>query len=341
MAIDRDIRAGVEPGLRFAMLQGSDGRVRDLTWAEVENWQIDDGFLWIHLERDDPRAQAWLFERAGLHPLVAQALTDDESRPRVEDVDDNLLIVLRGVNRLNPNEERETDIDAELVPVHIWMEAGRCISLRDKAHSLNALRDLRLAMMTGKGPRTAGALLARIAEKVVDRLGDLLDDLEEEVARLEDKISEGSEGDDVRNEIGALRRRNAQLRRYLAPQRDALYRLRHDDATWLEPDAKMRLREVNDRLIRHIEDLDEMRTRATILHEDFTGLISERSAQSSNRLTALAAMVLPPSLLAGMLGTNIGGIPGAQDPWAFPILCAVILGMMPLTWALLKIIKWL
>jgi zinc transporter len=341
MAIDREIKAGIEPGLRFAMLLGGDGRVRDLTWSEVESWQSEDGFLWIHLERDDPKAQSWLFERAGLHPLVAQALTADESRPRVDDVDDNLLVVLRGVNKINPNEDKESDAEADLVPVHIWMEAGRCISLRDKAHSLNALRDLRLAMLTGKGPRTAGALLARIAEKVVDRLGDLLDDLEEDVARLEDKINEGIEGDDIRKDIGALRRRIAQLRRYLAPQRDALYRLRHDDATWLEEEAKMRLREVSDRLMRHIEDLDEMRMRATFLHEDFTGLLSERSAQSSNRLTALAAMVLPPSLVAGMMGTNIGGIPGAQSPMAFAIFCAVVLCMMPLTWGLLKLIKWL
>lgn len=339
MSLDKELHAGVEPGLRFAMLLGPDGGVRDLRWPEVEAWRPADGFLWVHLERDDPTAQSWLCERSGVDPLVAMALTAEESRPRVEDVGDSLMVVLRGVNKLRPGEDDEDQ--TELVPIHIWIEAERCISLRDKTHALNALRDLRLAMMVGKGPRTAGALLARIAEKVVDHLGDLSDDIEDGISDLEDRIGEGLAGADLREDIASARRRVVQLRRYLAPQRDALYRLRHDDASWLDPEAKLRLREVNDRLIRHIEDLDEMRQRATILHEDFTNLVAERAAQSSNRLTALAAMVLPPSLLAGMMGTNIGGIPGAQEPLAFMILCGVVVGMMPITYFVLKWIKWL
>ncbi|ARJ67406.1 magnesium transporter [Magnetospirillum sp. ME-1] len=341
MAMDQELHAGLEPGLRFAMLIGPDGGVRDLRWSEVETWRPTDGFLWVHLERDEPRATHWLCERSGIDPLVAMALTAEESRPRVEDVGDALMVVLRGVNKARAGEGEDRSAETELVPVHIWIEADRCISLRDKDHSLNALRDLRLAMMMGKGPRTAGALLARIAEKVVDHLGILTDEIEDGISDLEDRIGEGLAGTDLREDIASARRKVVQLRRYLAPQRDALYRLRHDDASWLDPEAKMRLREVNDRLIRHIEDLDEMRQRATILHEDFTNLVAERAAQSSNRLTALAAMVLPPSLLAGMMGTNIGGIPGSQEPLAFLILCGVVLGMMPVTYLILKWIKWL
>jgi zinc transporter len=340
MVMDQELHAGIEPGLRFAMLIGPDGGVRDLRWPEVERWRPADGFLWVHLERDDPVAHAWLCERSGVDPLVAMALSAEESRPRVEDVGDSLLVVLRGVNKAPPAAEEE-DPETELVPIHLWVEADRCISLRDKAHSLNALRDLRLAMMLGKGPRTAGALLARIAEKVVDHLGILTDEIEDDISDLEDRIGEGLGGTDLREDIATGRRRVVQLRRYLAPQRDALYRLRHDDASWLDPEAKLRLREVNDRLIRHIEDLDEMRQRATILHEDFTNLVAERAAQSSNRLTALAAMVLPPSLLAGMLGMNVGGIPGSQEPLAFPILCGLVALMMPITYFILKWMKWL
>ncbi len=103
----------------------------------------------------------------------------------------------------------------------------------------------------------------------------------------------------------------------MSPQRDALYRLQHDDASWLDADARNRLRDVSERLVRHIEDIDELRSRATILNEDFTNLLTEGALRASNRLTALASLVLPPSLFAAMLGVNVTGIPGADDPHAF------------------------
>jgi zinc transporter len=333
MAIDRALPAGVEPGLRFAMLMTPDGHFVDLTWNEVEAWKPSDGFLWVHLERDAPAAQAWVRGRARLDPLVAMALLAEESRPRVEDVDDDLLVVLRGVNKLDP--EHGTDIDAQLVPIHIWMESGRCISLRDKAHSLTALRDLRLSMMTGKGPRSAGALMARIAEKVADHLGDLAAELEDEVSELEDRIADGSGG--TRGEIAELRRRVVQFRRYLAPQRDALYRLRHDDASWLTEDAKKHLREVNDRLVRHLEDLDEIRQRASILQEEMVAMVAEQTNRNIYALSIVTVIMLPMTFITGYFGMNTGALPfGLEHPYGTAIASGIIVGVGLVTTALLR-----
>jgi len=335
MTTDAELPAGLEPGLRFAVLLCHDGSVRDLRWQEVRDWLPEQGFLWVHLERDDPVAQDWVRGRAGLDPLLALSLLTEDARPRVEDFDDGLLVVLRGVDK------SATDDATGLVPIHIWVDARRCLTLRDKAHSIAALRDLRVGLMVGRGPRTPGGLLSHIAERVIDHVGTLIEEMEDGVSALEDRMGEVGGASDLRLEISAARRQAVQLRRYLAPQREAFYRLQHDDAPWLDIESKLRLREVNDRLTRHLEDIDELRHRATILNEDFTNMLAERSAQASNRLTALAALVLPPSLIAGLLGTNIGGIPGAQEPLAFVWLCVLVLGMMPLSWLVLRLLKWL
>ncbi|MGE5506843.1 MAG: CorA family divalent cation transporter [Actinomycetota bacterium] len=335
MVVDRELVAGLEPGLRFAMLMTADGHYVDLTWNEVQAWKPADGFLWVHLERDDPVAQDWVRARAGLDPLVAMALLAEESRPRVEDVDDDLLVVLRGVNRLDPAERAAADIDCQLVPVHIWMEAGRCISLRDKAHSLTALRDLRLSMMTGKGPRSAGALMARIAEKVADHLGDLASELEDEVSELEDRIAAGAGG--TRAEIAELRRRVVQFRRYLAPQRDALYRLRHDDASWLTEDAKKHLREVNDRLVRHLEDLDEIRQRASILQEELVAMVAEQTNRNTYALSIVTVVMLPMTFITGYFGMNTGALPfGTEHPFGTLIATLIIVAVGLVTTLLLR-----
>jgi zinc transporter len=322
MATDRELKAGIEQGLRFAMLATQDGHYLDLGWKEIAEWKPADGFLWVHLERNDPTAAAWVTDKSGIDPLVALALLAEESRPRVEDVDDDLLVVLRGVNKCRPDDGK---IDTELVPIHIWMQASRCISLRDKDHNLNALRDLRLSMMNGKGPRTAGALMARIAEKVTDHLGDLVEDMEEEISSLEDRIGNNDSGPGMRAEIAATRRRVVQFRRYLGPQRDALYRLRHDDATWLTMDAKKHLGEVNDRLVRHLEDLDEIRQRATILQEEQAAMIAEQGNRNTLALSIVSVIMLPMTFITGYFGMNTGALPfGAEHPFGTWIATAII-----------------
>ncbi|HYN37809.1 MAG TPA: CorA family divalent cation transporter, partial [Rhodospirillales bacterium] len=85
MIRDSDIiRAGVEPGLRFACVLNGRGGCSDLDWQGVDAWRPEQGYLWIHLERDAPEAIRWITEASGLEPLVAQALLDDESRPTIE-----------------------------------------------------------------------------------------------------------------------------------------------------------------------------------------------------------------------------------------------------------------
>lgn len=335
MPTPADIITGVQPGLRFAALLDRRGGCRDLDWDGVRQWRPEDGFLWIHLERDDEYAANWLRQDSGIDPLVALALLADESRPRVEDVDDNLLVVLRGVN---VDDQTNTP---ELVPIHIWGEANRLISLRDKDHQLSALRNIRLALLTGKGPRSPGGLLAQIAERVVEHLEIVLDGLEEEIGTLEDQAIEREGEPEMRGNLARARRSTIQLRRYLGPQRDALYRIQHDDSSWLSNDARLRLREVTDKVVRHIEDLDALRERATVLHEDLSAQIGEQIAKNSNRFTALTALLLPPSLVAGLLGANIGGIPGSDNPYAFWELCAIVLAMMPGLWWLLRRFRWL
>jgi zinc transporter len=331
----QDLKAGSHPGLRFAALLDRTGGCTDLDWDGVRRWKPEDGFLWIHLERDDPTAAQWVREQSGIDPLVALALLAEESRPRVEDVDDCLMVVLRGVNVADPGGE------AELVPIHVWGEPNRLISLRDKDHQLTALRAIRLALLNGKGPRTPGGLLAQVAERIVEHLELVIDGMEEIVGELEDACIERTADADLRSQLARVRRQAIHLRRYLGPQRDALYRIQHDDATWLSRDAKARLREVTDKIVRHIEDLDALRDRTTVLHEDLSAQISEKIASNSNRFTALTALLLPPSLLAGMLGANVGGIPGHDDPLAFWIMCAITFGLMPILWLALKKMRWL
>ena len=70
-------------------------------------------------------------------------------------------------------------------------------------------------------------------------------------------------------------------------------------------------------------------------------LIGERIARNSNRLAALAALLLPPSVVAGLFGMNVGGIPGVNDTWAFVVIVAFVAIISVATLMVLKRINWL
>ncbi|MDM9648196.1 MULTISPECIES: CorA family divalent cation transporter [unclassified Rhizobium] len=331
---------GVEPGIRFALLLDGRGGCRQIDMDDVCAWKPGDGVIWLHLERDHPAAAEWVNAKGGFDSFVAEALLEEETRPRVEPVDDGLLIILRGVCATAPDEAEEPHSGLDLVPLHLWVDGDRVVSLRDSGHYITALRDIRAALEKGKGPQRSGDLLALIGEKLVRDLEPVLDGMDEEVDELDEMIFHG-EASEVRERLKLLRRRSVQLRRYLAPQRDALNRIEHDDAPWLLERDKLRLREVIDKLMRFIEYLDAIRDRTGILHDDLSTVISERIARNSNRLAALAALLLPPSVVAGLFGMNVGGIPGVNDTWAF----IVIVGFVTITsiatlWALRRI-GWL
>jgi zinc transporter len=331
------LKYGEQPGLRFACLLDGAGGARDLDWADVEAWKPEDGVLWVHLERDHPEAQAWLRARSSIDRFAVEALLAEESRPRIEDYGgDGVLAILRGVNRAS------TDEALDLVPIHLWVDNQRVISLRDKDHYLMALRDIREALTKGKGPTRAGALFARIAEKLVKNLEPVIDELEGKADALDEALLE-KPTQQCRLQLSDMRRQAINLRRYLAPQREALFRVQDEDAAWLNKRDKIRLRETTDKVLRHLENLDSIRDRATILHEDLAAQTAEEHARASNRLTLVAALLLPPGLIAGVLGANVGGIPGQGDdnPWAFVIVCAVVLAAFPIEIWVLKKLKWL
>jgi zinc transporter len=327
------LRAGVEPGLRFACVFNGKGGCEERDWCGVAAWRPEDGFLWIHLERDAPEAIAWIRENSGLDPLVAEALLDDESRPTVESFDSALLLILRGVNIAERDE-------VELVPMHVWIDQHRAITLRDKDHALSALRDIRIALQAGRGPRKPGGLLVQLCEKIVRDVAPSIDEMDDAVGKLEDAFI-GTASTELRGSLADIRRRAVHLRRYLGPEREALIRLQTEDTRLLDKQNRLRLRCVIDSVIRYLEDLDALRDRTTILHEDLAAQISEKIAQTSNRLTAVAALLLPPSLVAGMLGMNVGGIPGQDSPFTFWELSLLMIVLMAMQAFVLRRIGWL
>ena len=273
------------------------------------------GWHWIHLDQTKDETEQWLAELAGLDPLVIEALSADETRPRSTEFGDGLLVILRGVN-LNPGAEPD-----DMIASRIWIDSKRIITLR--AEKLKAIQDVRDEIAAGRIPATTGALLVRITDCLVARMVPVMDAVEDAVAQIEeDVIDAPTKG--LRSKLSQLRRQAINLRRFLAPQREALSRLQNERTPLLSDHDRSRLREVQDRLTRYIEELDSARDRAAVTQEELAGRASDQMNRNMYVLSLVAGIFLPLGLLTGLLGINVGGIPGEGNSAAFAVVCGVL-----------------
>lgn len=319
-------------GLVYAYLLDGHGGGTPVDWAAIQKWDSSKGLLWIHLDSKSPDARIWLEEQSGLRPLTCESLLEQETRPRNNLTEDGLLLILRGVN-CNPGENPE-----DMVAIRMLFAEQRIVTMRYRR--IMAVQDVQQAIEAQKGPKSEGDFLVIVAERIADRLGDVISDLDDMADALEDSVLI-AESKDLRPQLSSLRRKTISLRRYIAPQRDVLLRLLHDRFTWITDTDRARLREVAERTARFVEDVDSARERAAVTQEELNHRLSEQMNKAMYVLSIVAAIFLPLGLLTGLLGINVGGIPGTANQWAFTYvtigLAVIVIGLI----AWFKKIKWL
>ncbi len=310
----------------------------NLKWEDVNRWSSADGPIWIHLDATHPGTLNWLNEHSRLSNFHVDGLMALESRPRCTVSDEGVLLNLRGVN-LNPGADPE-----DLVSIRMWIEEDRIITTRFRR--LMAVEDVRKQLDDGRGAQSTAHLVARIASRLTDRMGpvvsdmnDLVAELEEGLVGIDDKAQPGIR--EVRHQLNGFRRQTISMRRYIAPQRDALNRLVQIDADWLTEPVRGRLRETVDQVTRITEDLDEARERASVIQDELINRASHRMEKTMYVLTIVATIMLPLGFLTGLLGVNVGGIPGAETEWAFWAVCGGSAALIAIELLIFKVFKWL
>jgi zinc transporter len=319
-------------GLITAYILDGAGGGKQVAWDGIGAWKPKQGVLWMHLDYSIPNVQEWLYAKSGLDEVISDALTEEDSRPRCTPFHEGLLLGLRGVN-LNPGADPE-----DMVGIRIWFEKDRIISTRKR--KVLSMVDIQTAIEQGIGPESLSDFLVQITGRMMERMQHVIDDLEDSVADVEDQVLT-SENHQLRSQLAALRRQAISLRRYLSPQREALSRLLTEKLSWLDESDRIRLREVYDQLIRHIEDLDEARDRAAVTQEQLVNSLAEQMNNKMYILSIVAAIFLPLGFLTGLLGINVGGIPGADSKMGFAVFVLLLSGVVCFQIWFFKKKKWL
>ncbi|SPJ24927.1 zinc transporter ZntB [Palleronia abyssalis] len=296
--------------IQFARVLGGTDHGSPLTDdAAISNALHDDRPAWLHLQADHPETDPWIDTHLEwLDPSIRDALTEPQTRPRALRLGDGLLVNLRGINT-NVGKDPE-----DMVSVRLYIDSARIVSM--SRFRLRSIEGLGASIDAGQGPQTAGAFLADLIERLTDLVEAQVENLEDRA----DQLEEASIADPIgahREEVSDQRLELTELRRYMAPQRDAVRTVVRSGVPWLTEADIRKIDEQLDQITRVTEALEATREQLQAIRDEIEGAKADRLNRNLYILSVVSAVFLPLGFLTGLMGINIAGMPGTDWPPAF------------------------
>lgn len=304
----------------------------EINWEDASTVASSADWVWLHLNMHNEATRDWINAQGDLPYAAKNALLAGETRPRVTSLGKGLVVNLRGVN-LNDGADPE-----DMVSIRIWLDERRVITTRRRR--LKAAVDIREQIIDGHKIKTPGALVAQIAGRLTTRMAPFVDQIDDDVDELEEAILNG-EGQSIRSRLAETRHDAVMLRRFIAPQREALTRLVQDESTLFDTETRVDLRETADQVTRLTEEIDAARERAMVLQDQLTDARAEEMNRNMMVLSVVAAVFLPLGFLTGLFGINVGGMPGVNNGLAFWLVVLACIAIGGVLMAIFRALKWL
>jgi zinc transporter len=299
---------------------------RMLDAASLRSAPDHDRPTWLHFNLADVRARRWLEEDSGLGSAVVEALLEPDPRVHVQHLGTGLCAVLAD---LHHDFDRNPEGIGQL---RIFVEGQRMISFR--RHRLRTVDQIRRDLASGAvAPRTVSELFAVLLERLAASFGDVVTKLGDTIDDAEDEILAGRYQPQGKV-LGSVRRNLARPRRHLNANRMALGPLRGHLPDVLDADPS-EIRQAIERMDTISQDMELVQERTRLLQEE----IAARQGEATNRnlflLSTVSAALRPITLITGIFGMNVGGLPGVNHPHGFRWVMLSILVTVSVSLALL------
>ncbi len=277
------------------------------------------GTLWVDLDAREAAARALLSDVFRFHPLAVEDAVNPNSRVKVDEYDEFLVIVARVVGFC---ETTPDPYDLETANLTIFVTKTLIVT----AHLQEVPVITALAQRLTANPDLLARGPARIAHMVLDAAVDayfpVLDQVDEFVDELEQRVFGGVD-EALLQEIFKVKRLVISLRRYLAPQREVLGQLTNRPSRFLLPEVQLYFRDIHDHMLRITDLLDSFRDLLSSTLDSYLSQVSNRLGLVSKGLAVVGALSVPFVAVAGVYGMNFEHIPLAKHPHGWWILLVV------------------
>jgi len=295
-----------------------DGRRTETPDALEETYEVcrkRGGLAWIGLYEPDEEEFSTVAGEFELHSLAVEDAIKAHQRPKLERYGDTTFVVLKPARYVD---ETET---VEFGEIHVFVGSDFVITVRHgKASALDGVRE-RLESEPDLLRRGSVAVLYAIMDEVVDDYAPVVEGLENDIDEIETEVFGGKP--EVSRRIYQLSREVIQFQRATKPLTRSLSSLLEDER--LDPELRRYLRDVQDHLLRVTEQISGFRELlSSVLSVNLT-LAGINQSDQTKKISAWAAVLFAPTLIAGIYGMNFDYMPELHWLLGYPFALALML----------------
>jgi magnesium transporter len=274
----------------------------------------DNDFVWVGLHEPTEEEFANIEDAFGLHPLAVEDALRAHQRPKLERYDDDLFLVLKTLWYVDELDAVETG------EINVFIGHDYVVTVRHGTGS--ELHSARLHLESEANVLTHGpsAVVYAVCDVVVDAYEEVVAQLEIDVDEVEQSVfADRPTNDSAR--IYTLKREIAEVRRAVLPLRDPMRRLAGGLVEGIITESAPFFRDVADHLTRVTEHSDTLDGLLSSAFDAQMAAISVQQNSDMRKISAGAALVVVPTLIAGVYGMNFDHMPELH--WAYGYAWAI------------------
>jgi magnesium transporter len=261
-----------------------------------------------------------------IHPLVLEDIVNTAQRPKIDEYEDYLFIVLKMLYY---------DDNENIVSEQISFILGKCYVITFQESEGDVFDTVRERIRHGKGRiRTMDAdyLLYALLDAIIDHYFIIIETLGNKIEDLETDVFNGVQDDNIPKQIQDLKREILRVRRAINPLREVISRIERHESALISEKTRTFFRDIYDHIIQVSENIDIYREMVWSLMDMYMTTISNKMNEVMKVLTIMASIFIPLTFIAGIYGMNFDYIPELKYKYSYFILWGIfiliVLGMV-------------
>lgn len=294
---------------------------------ECVTFRDSDSVSWINVVGlNDTEAIGSIGAAFGIHPLAVEDILHTTQRPKLEDLDEALFLVVRMIYWDSESEELHSEQISFVLKEHCL------ISFQERDGDVFTLIRDRLRENHGRirkmGP---DYLLYGLMDAIVDNYFLIVEQTGERIEEIEQSLMENPNCV-VLNELYEQKRELLYLRKSVWPLREAVGGLERGDSTLLRASTGAYLRDLYDHTIQVIDTVEIFRDMLSGVQDLYLSSLGQKTNQVMQVLTVIATLFIPLTFVAGVYGMNFDYMPELHWKYSYPIIwgamVSIAIGML-------------
>lgn len=304
---------------------------------EILKYKESDTVTWVNFEG---LANVETVERIGaifdIHHLVLEDILNTHQRPKFEEYEDHLFIVLKCLLT------KKGRFSVSYEQISLLVLKNFVITFKERPDDLFLPVQNRIRNSKGRF-RNLGAdyLTYAILDTIVDQNFILIDSLDDAITSVEDSLLVSDPTQDTLKTIQQLKREIIGIRRHVSPVRELMTGMLRSESELIEERTRVYLGDVSDHALRVIESVESYREILTGLLDIYISSVSNKMNEVMKVLTVFASIFIPLTFIAGIYGMNFHYMPELNWKWAYPTLWIAFIAIPIVLLVYFKRKKWL